>query len=94
MAIAGWLVAANAGGAALMALDKQRARHGGWRVRESTLIGWSLLGGSAGTLLAARLLRHKTRKQPIAALLTTVPVGQAIVAVLLFVRVETWHAVL
>lgn len=51
----------NLVGFAQMAWDKYRAKTGGWRVPEKTLIGTALLGGSLGVLTAMRLLRHKTR---------------------------------
>ena len=35
---------------------------GGWRVRESTLLIVSALGGSIAMLLTMLLIRHKTRK--------------------------------
>lgn len=44
--------------------DKEAARAGGWRVREDTLLGLAVIGGSLGALAAQRMLRHKTRKQP------------------------------
>ena len=45
----------------LYGADKRRARQGRWRIRESTLLAVSFLGGSAGALLAMRLFHHKTR---------------------------------
>jgi uncharacterized membrane protein YsdA (DUF1294 family)/cold shock CspA family protein len=44
--------------------DKSAATRGAWRISESTLQFVSLLGGWPGALLAQRVYRHKTRKQP------------------------------
>lgn len=60
-ALAGYLALMNAAAFALFALDKRRARRKMWRVRESTLLGITVLGGSLGALLGMHLLRHKTR---------------------------------
>ena len=43
-------------------LDKLRARHGQWRVAESSLHLVALLGGWPGAFLAQRHFRHKTGK--------------------------------
>jgi uncharacterized membrane protein YsdA (DUF1294 family) len=43
--------------------DKKRAQEGGWRVSESTLHLFELLGGWAGAFLAQRTLRHKNAKR-------------------------------
>lgn len=46
---------------ALMAIDKQRAKKGAWRIREKTLfLATGLFGGLGGTL-GMFLLRHKTK---------------------------------
>ncbi|SKB25040.1 DUF1294 domain-containing protein [Sphingopyxis flava] len=61
-----WLAAANLIAFLLMVFDKAYAKAGMRRTRESTLLLWAFLGGALGTMLAALLMRHKTRKQPFA----------------------------
>lgn len=56
--------------------DKEAARNGEWRVRESTLLWLAFLGGSAGAVLAQRLLRHKTRKEPFRSILISIIILQ------------------
>jgi uncharacterized membrane protein YsdA (DUF1294 family) len=46
------------------AIDKRAARKGSWRTKEKTLHLLALIGGWPGALLAQKLLRHKTAKQP------------------------------
>lgn len=53
----------------LFGIDKARARSGGRRVPERTLLLVAYAGGAAGAFAGQQLFRHKTRKQPIAALL-------------------------
>lgn len=64
--VAYWLAAANGIAFGLMVADKRRAEAAERRIPESTLLLWAFLGGAFGTVLAARLVRHKTRKQPFA----------------------------
>ena len=47
---------------AMFVLDKIRARQGGWRVPEKTLLNCALVGGWPGALLAMLIMQHKTRK--------------------------------
>ncbi|MFM6853106.1 MAG: DUF1294 domain-containing protein [Sphingopyxis sp.] len=68
-----WLIAANAIAFVLMVWDKHCAQAGRWRVSESSLLLWSMAGGSIGALAASHIVRHKTRKQPIAGQLRAIP---------------------
>jgi uncharacterized membrane protein YsdA (DUF1294 family) len=47
---------------ALYLSDKSAAKGGRWRTRESTLHLVALLGGWPGSMLARKLIRHKSRK--------------------------------
>ena len=63
--------------------DKQMAIERGWRVSENTLLALALFGGAFGAKLAQRKFRHKTRKQPFAALLNAALVCNLVVLGLL-----------
>ena len=47
----------------LYGLDKQRARRGLWRIRESVLLAIAWLMGGVGAWLGMQLFRHKTQKR-------------------------------
>ena len=61
--------------------DKARAKAGARRIPEADLLGLALIGGSPGALLARRLFRHKTRKQPFSTYLWLILTVQAGVAI-------------
>ena len=72
VAAVGWAAAylcLNAAAFGVMAVDKMLARRGGLRVSEATLLGFAVFGWG-GAKIAQRRLRHKTRKQPFARVLT------------------------
>ncbi|QPP51574.1 DUF1294 domain-containing protein [Halomonas sp. SS10-MC5] len=53
---------------AMYGFDKAAAERGQWRTSEATLLFVGLIGGWPGALVAQRLFRHKTRKQPFQAI--------------------------
>lgn len=46
-----------------MNIDKKRAVNQKWRIKESTLILISLIGGSFGMLFGMKIFHHKTKKK-------------------------------
>ncbi|MDO5436319.1 MAG: DUF1294 domain-containing protein [Clostridia bacterium] len=58
---AGVLVIANCISFILMKIDKERAKKGAWRIRESTLFIAAACFGGLGGVLGMKLLRHKTQ---------------------------------
>ena len=51
----------NAAGFLVMFSDKEKARHGHWRIPERTLLLIAILGGSLGCLFGMYRFRHKTK---------------------------------
>lgn len=62
--VVGYVVLVNLLAYAAMASDKARAANGSRRIPESTLLKLAIIGGSIGTVIAQRTIRHKTRKEP------------------------------
>ena len=57
-----YLVAINVATFFTYGLDKWKAKHGRWRIPESTLLLSAALGGSTGAFLGMKMFHHKTRK--------------------------------
>jgi uncharacterized membrane protein YsdA (DUF1294 family) len=87
VAILGYAVAVNVVAYAAMAFDKARAVNNLTRIPESTLLNLALLGGSIGTVVAQRRIRHKTRKEPFRSRLAAILVFQLLALVALAVAV-------
>ncbi|MBM6840181.1 DUF1294 domain-containing protein [[Clostridium] spiroforme] len=56
-----YLVVMNIFTFSLFALDKYRAIHHLWRIKEFTLMMMAVLGGGLGAFLAMQICHHKTR---------------------------------
>ena len=47
---------------ALYGIDKWKAIHNKWRIREAVLLVTAFIGGSLGAFIGMQMFRHKTRK--------------------------------
>lgn len=57
-----YLIVINVVTFAVFGFDKYKAIRQEWRIRESTLLGLSLIGGSIGGWIAMYAFHHKTKK--------------------------------
>lgn len=56
-----YLIAINIIGIIVNIADKQKAKHGKWRIPEATLWTIALLGGSVRSYATMKAIRHKTK---------------------------------
>lgn len=57
-----YVIAMNLFGFLIMWIDKKKAQHSKWRIKENTLFIIAALGGSIGTIIGMYTFRHKTQK--------------------------------
>lgn len=67
-------------------IDKYKARHARWRVREASLLLLAALGGSIGALLGMHLFRHKTQHKKFRYGVPLILLAQVAVAVFCYYR--------
>lgn len=75
--IALYVAVINTATFATFASDKQAAARGLRRIPERQLLLLAAVGGSPAALLAQRVLRHKTRKEPFRTILWAIVASQA-----------------
>lgn len=56
-----YAVIVNIVGFASMGIDKKKARNHKWRVPETMLFFYAIIGGSLGSLIGMHLFHHKTK---------------------------------
>lgn len=81
-----YLLAVNLLTFATYGIDKYKARHARWRVREASLLLLAALGGSIGALLGMHLFRHKTQHKKFRYGVPLILLVQAAVAVFCYYR--------
>lgn len=57
-----WLIVINCLSFTLFGIDKYKAKHHSWRIKESTLFLSAVLGGGLGSFLGMKIFHHKTLK--------------------------------
>jgi uncharacterized membrane protein YsdA (DUF1294 family) len=67
-----WLLGLNIWTVLRFWQDKARAQNGERRIPEADLLTLAIMGGSPGALLARRLFRHKTQKEPFSTMLLVI----------------------
>lgn len=67
-----WLLGLNVWTVLRFWQDKSRARNGERRIPEADLLTLAVMGGTPGALLARRLFRHKTQKEPFSTMLLVI----------------------
>jgi len=83
-----YLCAINALCFAAFAYDKRLARLGKWRISERTLLLLALMGGTPAAYAARHFVRHKTRKQPFAALLHVIALLQVALVIVAVAQLD------
>lgn len=73
-------------------IDKDAAERGDRRVPEATLLMLATLGGSPAALIASRVFRHKTVKQPFRSILLAIAWLQGIGLALVLIWMTGWLA--
>ncbi|MGN1112103.1 MAG: DUF1294 domain-containing protein [Acutalibacteraceae bacterium] len=76
-----WLAVISLVSVIVTIVDKLKAVHNGWRIKESTLLILSALGGSVAMYITMHIIRHKTRKPKFMLGIPAIFVLQAAVAV-------------
>lgn len=56
-----YFILVNFLGFLFMYIDKEKAKSGKWRIKESTLLSIALIGGSLGSYAGMKVFRHKTK---------------------------------
>lgn len=81
-----YLVAINVLTFVIYGADKWKARRGRWRIPESALLWFAVLGGSVGALSAMWLFRHKTKHNKFRYGVPMILAVQVAVAILLMAK--------
>lgn len=82
-----YLVIVNLIGFFIMWLDKKKAQHSRWRIKENTLFLVAAIGGSIGTIIGMYTFRHKTQKTKFILGFPAILVIQILIAVMIIFEI-------
>lgn len=82
-----YLVIVNLIGFFIMWLDKKKAQHSRWRIKENTLFLVAAIGGSIGTIIGMYTFRHKTQKPKFILGFPAILVIQILIAVMIIFEI-------
>ncbi len=82
-----YLISINLIGFFVMWLDKRKAQHAKWRIKESTLLLVAALGGGIGTIAGMYTFRHKTQKAKFVFGFPAIIVIQILIAIMIIFKI-------
>jgi uncharacterized membrane protein YsdA (DUF1294 family) len=83
-----YLLLINIAGFAAFGIDKYKAVHHRWRIRESVLFLFAILGGGVGCLAGMYLFRHKTRHLSFTIGIPVILIAELAVFIFLYMKIE------
>lgn len=82
-----YLIIINLIGFFVMWLDKRKAQHAKWRIKENTLLLVAALGGGIGTIAGMYTFRHKTQKAKFVFGFPAIIVIQILIAIMIIFKI-------
>ncbi len=82
-----YLVIMNVFGFLIMWIDKRKAEHSKWRIKESTLFLVTALGGGIGTIAGMYTFRHKTQKAKFVFGFPAIIIIQILIAIVIIFKI-------
>ena len=82
-----YLVLINIFGFFIMWLDKRKAQHSKWRIKENTLFLVAAIGGGIGTIAGMYTFRHKTQKAKFVFGFPAIIVIQILIAIIIIFKI-------
>lgn len=82
-----YLVIVNIIGFFIMWLDKRKAQHSKWRIKENTLFLVAAIGGGIGTIAGMYVFRHKTQKAKFVFGFPAIIVIQILIAIMIIFKI-------